>query len=332
MQWNGVDRWYTYDGTAKAWDKKTGNSAEINLILFHLLKQAGLTVYPMLVSTRNNGKVRPFFTFVNQFNRAVVYFPIDSNKTYILDATNKYNTYNEIPDELLNSAGFSFDKTKEKYDIIFLKKDVPVSQAIFVNAEISPKGTMSGTTQITSLSYDRINSIKRYKTDGEKKYIDFLSDNDNNLKISALKFENIDIDTLPLKQSVNFTFDLTGSDGDYIYFHPNIFTPLRTNEFLSEARSTDIEFGYLHNYRINGSYKIPAGYKIDIIPQNITMSMADNSISFRRIIGEQEGAIVLSYTISYKKPIYLKENYPEFHAFYKKMYEMLNEQIVLKKI
>ena len=39
MKWNGTDDWYTIDGTYRAWENKTGNSAEINLILYHLLKQ-----------------------------------------------------------------------------------------------------------------------------------------------------------------------------------------------------------------------------------------------------------------------------------------------------
>ena len=30
MKWNGEDQWYTDDGTSKAWDNKSGNSAEVN--------------------------------------------------------------------------------------------------------------------------------------------------------------------------------------------------------------------------------------------------------------------------------------------------------------
>src|SRR6201999_3149935 len=57
MRWNDFDAAYTDDGTVEAWDKKTGNSTEINLILCHLLNQADIKAYPMLVSTRENGKV-----------------------------------------------------------------------------------------------------------------------------------------------------------------------------------------------------------------------------------------------------------------------------------
>ena len=331
MKWNGNDRWYTVDGTVHAWENKTGNSAEVNLILYHLLKQSGLDAYPMVVSTRDNGKVRPFYTSVSQFNRAVVYIPVDSTKNYVLDATGKYNQYNETPSELLNSSGLYIDKAKKVFDIIYLKKATPVRQVVFINGEVKPGGKLEGTVQISSSSYNRINAIEKYKTDGEKKYIDFLSDGDNNLKISSVSFDNMDIDTLPLMQKIAFTLDLAGSDENYIYLNPNLFTSLKTNYFLSENRMTNIEFGYPRSYSINGNYKVPAGYKIDALPKSVTLIMPDKSISFRRVVGEADGTIVVRYTINFVKSEYSKDDYAYFHEFLKKMYDMLNEQIVLKK-
>lgn len=331
MKSSGVDRWYTIDGTSEAWDKKTGSSTEINLILCRLLKKSGVDAIPMLVSTRKHGRVNPIFTSVSQFNRAVVYIPVDSTKKYILDASGKYNMYSEIPYELLNSSGFYVNADKKEYDLIFLNRTIPVRQSVYINAEIKPDGKLAGTAQISSFSYNRITGIDKYKTDGETKYIDYLRDNDNNLKISSIKMENMDVDSLPLIQDIDFNLDLAGSDDSYIYFDPNLFTALHKNPFLNDTRHTDIDFGYLDNLAVNGIYKIPAGYKVDALPKSISMTMPDNSITFRRIMAEQDGSIAVRYSISYKKSIYFKEDYADFHEFFKKMYEMLNEQIVLKK-
>ncbi|RYY35194.1 MAG: DUF3857 domain-containing protein, partial [Sphingobacteriaceae bacterium] len=254
MKWNNVDRWYTSDGTVKAWEKKTGNATEINLILFHLLKQAGVDAYPMVVSTRDNGRVNPFSAFIHQFNRGVVYIPVDSTKRYILDASNKYNLYNEVPDELLNSSGLYINKEKKIYDMFFITNNLPVRQSYYINAEIKPDGKMSGTAQISSFSYNKIKRTSRYKTDGEEKYIEFLRDNDNSVKITELKLDNMDIDTLPLMQRMVFDMDLTGSDDNYIYFNPNTLTLLKTNPFLSESRFTDIELSYKDNHSVVAIY------------------------------------------------------------------------------
>lgn len=330
MKWNGANRWYTNDGTVKAWEKKTGNSAEINLILYHLLKKAGLPVYPMVVSTRDHGKVTRYYPFLYQFNKAVVYADLGS-KTYVLDASGKYNIYSETPASLLNSSGLYIDKDKSVFDIIELEKEEPVRQVVLINAEIKPGGKMAGTASISSFGYNRINSLGRYKTDGEKKYADFLTDNNNALKITSLKLDNIEIDTLALKQDIEFTQDLTGADENYIYFNANLFSSLRTNPFLSESRSTDVEFGYHNNYLISGTFVIPANYKVDALPKGASMMMSDTSVVFKRVVASDGSNIVIRYSVDFRNAVYSKANYPEFYAFCKKMYEMLNEPIVLKK-
>jgi hypothetical protein len=332
MKWNGEDRWYTIDGTSKAWDNKTGNSTEINLIMYHLLKKSGVVAYPMVVSTREHGKVNPVYPFINQFNRAVVYIPVDSTKHYFLDASDKYNAYNETPWELLNSSGLYINPDKKTYDLVSLEKSEPVRQAVFINAQIKPDGKLDGTADISSFSYNRIGDIRRYKKDGEQKYMEYLQDHDNNLKISSVKMENMEDDTLPLVQHINFNLDLAGSDDNYIYVNPNLFTSFHSNLFISDTRTTDIDFGCQNTLTLNAVYKLPAGYKVDALPKSVSMTTPDQGVLFKRVMGQQEdGSIAVRYVIMYKKSIYFKENYADFHEFFKKMFEMLNEQIVLKK-
>ncbi|MDB5136966.1 MAG: hypothetical protein JWP37_3569 [Mucilaginibacter sp.] len=327
--WNKLNNSYTDQGIEKTWNKKLGNSTEINLILYHLLKQAGINVYPVVINT--NGKIDPSYASTYQLDKTIDYIKIDSTKQYVLDATDKYNIYNEVPFDLLNSNGLYLDAEKKFFRIIQLQSDLPSRKLIFVNAEIKPDGKISGTSQINSFSYNRISDIKRYKKDGEKKYLDYLRDNDNNLKISSLKLENMEVDSLPLEQYVDFNLELPNTDENYIYFNPNLFTGLYTNPFLSEDRFSDIDFGCLKNYNINGRYKIPSGYKINALPKSMNMLIPDKSISFKRIVAEQEGYIIVHYVIDFKKSFYAKDDYPDVRAFYKKMQEMLNEQIVLKK-
>ena len=331
MKWNGNNQWYTVDGTYRAWENKTGNSTEINIILYHLLKQSGIKVYPMVVSTRDHGRVNPYYTSLAQFNQAVVYIRVDSTKRYVLDASEKYNIYNEIPEDLLNSSGLFIDKASDTYDIVYLHRDQPVRQVVLIKADIKADGKMTGTAQLSSFGYYRMDAVRKYKTDGEKKYIDGLCDHDNTLKISSIKFDNMEIDTLPLTQNISFNIDLPGADENYIYFNSNLFTSLHTNPFLSENRFTDIDFGYLSIYSINGLYTMPAGYKVDALPKSVSMSTPDKSIIFRRMVAAEDGKIIIRYTIDYKKAIYFKEDYPDFHEFFKKMHQMLNEQVVLKK-
>jgi hypothetical protein len=331
MVWNKKDRWFTVDGTQKAWDKKTGNSTEINLMLYHLLTKAGIDSYPMLVSTPEHGKVDPADAELSQFNKTVVYVAVDSTKYYILDATGKYNLYNQVPLDLLSTIGLAVAPQTRKYYLLNIQSDTTAKQLVYIRATINANGKMNGTADIISDSYNREGSLRSYDDLGEKKYIDLLTGNNNDVKISALKLDNVKSDTLPLEQHIEFDMNLSASDDNYIYFNPNLFTTIGINPFLSENRYSDIDFHYSNKYIISGTYKIPDGYKVDVLPRDQIMTTEDKGLSFKRIVGEENGVVTVRYVITRKKTYYYKEDYSGLFKFYKKMYEMLNEQIVLKK-
>jgi len=331
MNWNKMHGFFIDEGTVSAWDKKAGNAADNNLILYNLKIKSGIKAYPLLISTKNNGRLNPANPNIFIFNTLVVYVPLDNDKYYVLDATNKFNLFNSIPVEELNSFGLKIDPHDKEYKIVSMENDEPSTQSVFLSTEITADGKMTGSAEITSSSYNKMNAIERYKTDGEEKYIKYLCNGDNGLKVSSLRLDNMEIDSLPLTQKVDFKADLAGSDENYIYVNPDIFTLLNKNPFLKETRFTNIDFGYLNNYSFNEMFKIPAGYKVDAMPKNVSMAMPDTSIVFRRKFVEQDGTIVARILIQFKKTVFFAEDYPALFDFYKKMYDMMNEQIVLKK-
>jgi hypothetical protein len=328
--WNGYDNWASKEGIKKAWKKRVGNSAEINAILYHLLRASGVNANIMLVSKRDNGLLEPDFVDPFQLNGLVTYVPADSAKYYILDATNRYYTYNQIPYDLLNSYGLRLDKEKGKYEMVFIETPVPSKEIIFIEGEISADAKMKAAGEISSYGYNRTVDVQLYKTQGEKKYQEYLTENDNNIKLSNLKLGNMGVDSLPLKQNFDFTYDLNNTDS-YIMFSPNILTTLHVNPFINETRSADIDFGFLNNHMIFGRYKIPPGYTVESLPKEANIVMADKSIQFKRTLGKEDGYISVHYQIRVQRSRFRKSEYADLHEFYKRMYDMLNEQIILKK-
>ncbi len=125
--------------------------------------------------------------------------------------------------------------------------------------------------------------------------------------------------------------DLAGSDANYIYVNTPFFNVFGKNPFYGDERYSDIDFGYLNNYSVYAVYKLPAGYKTDALPKPVTLLMPDKSAMFKRTVVEDSGTVLIKYVIVRNKSLYFKEDYPDIREFYKKMYELLNEQIVLKK-
>ena len=332
MKWDEKNFFMTVDGIAAAWDKKTGNSGEINLILYHFLNNAGLGANPMIVSTIDFGIIDPTKADPYAFNNTVVLTHPDSTRYYVLDASSKFNLYNTVPFNILNTYGLAIDIKKKAYALVKVEDKSSEVQLVFLNADIKAEGKMSGTAEITSDSYNKITALKKYQTGGREKYIDSLRNLDNNLKIISFNFENAAVDSLPLTQKLAFSLNLTGSDEQYIYFKTNLFSGLEDNPFKSEGRYSDIDLGYRANFSMNGIYNIPKNCKIEALPKSITIVMPDNSIVFKRIVAQDNGSILVKYIINHKQTMYTLDKYQDVRGFYQKMYELLNEQIVLKKM
>ncbi|MDB5014629.1 MAG: hypothetical protein JWQ25_2831, partial [Daejeonella sp.] len=185
MKWNGTNSCYADDGVTKSWEKKIGNSAEINFILYRLLKESGIKVYPMLVSTKEHGIFNKNIPRLGQLDKTIAYIPIDSNSAYYLDASDKYQTFNSIPEFLLNKNGFCVNKSTKKPEFVFIQKTSPVRNSIFIKAQISSNGQLKGTVITSNQDYFKLELTKLYKKEGEEKFKDYLRNNDPNIKITS---------------------------------------------------------------------------------------------------------------------------------------------------
>ena len=106
MSWNGNEEYiYTDNGITNTWETKTGNVADINLLLINILNDAGVKATPILFSTREHGLVTPHYPFINQFNMVMAFVAI-KDKTFVLDATNKMINYKLVPEKIVNTNGF----------------------------------------------------------------------------------------------------------------------------------------------------------------------------------------------------------------------------------
>ncbi len=327
MNWNGDNSIYAMQGTNTAWDKKTGSTGDINIILYSLLKKAGITVYPLLTSTRDHGVINLFFPSEKQFDALMVYAEA-GGKAYILNAADRYNPFRLVPYNVINTRGFLVDGEKSEW-ITIVSPDQK-RQMTAIQADIDANGIMKGEALINSYDYaknPRYRSWLLNKNDFKDNYFGkaFTA-----MKVDSLEISNADNDAEPMEQKVKFSSKLNSSGG-YSYFNINLFSGMESNPFTDDDRTTDVDFGYMQDYSIYGSFIIPDGYAFDELPKNMTMIMPDTSIIFTRHLQAEDNTLNTRVSIQFKKASYSAQYYPEFQEFYKKMMAKLNEQIVIKK-
>jgi hypothetical protein len=110
-----------------------------------------------------------------------------------------------------------------------------------------------------------------------------------------------------------------------------MFTGFEKNPFVADTRFSDVFFGANQTITLVANINIPQGYVFEALPKSVRMIMPDTSISITRRIAAEKTQLSARITLEFKKPFYTVEEYPEFQEFYKKLFDLLNEQIAIRK-
>lgn len=325
MQWNQEYGIITYDGIKSAWDKKNGTLTEINFILISLLKDAGIKAKPLLISTKDNGKINTFYPFLNQFNGVMVYVK-DGDDIYIMNAADKFNPFNLVPYDVAFTNALVVDKNGG--GIIELSCDGKFRHDIFFTCSVEPDGKITGQTNIKSAGYARNVRLEAHQ---KKRIKEILEDNSGiNIKVDSVTVINESNDTLPLEQRADFSGSIQ-TGGDYSFLPFNLFMGLGKNLFIDDDRVMDIDFYYPQTYVVNGTYYLPDDFMVSELPKNTKMIMPDTGIILSRRMQIDGNIISFRLLIEVKVFGYAADTYPYIKEFYKKMYAIMDEKIVLKK-
>lgn len=328
MTWNETESIYSDKNMNKAWDTKEGNSAALNLMLVKLLNDADVKAAPVLMSTRDNGMVTPYYPFINQFNIVLAYVPL-GNKYLVLDATDRITDYRLIPERIANTKGFIVQGQEGEWKDISAGTNT-YKMMVAVHGEIDAAGTLRGDGLVNCSGYARRARCESWLKNKQQFKEDYFVKPWPALKIEDLTVNNAEVDSLPLEQKIKFSTTLNSS-GNYKYFNVTFFSEPDKNPFLADERIADIDFGVLQDYTVFGNYTIPDDFIFDVLPENISMILPDTSIVFTRSIQAEENLLSIKMSLEFKRTNYPAYYYPQIKEFYKKMFAKLNEQIVIKK-
>lgn len=329
MNWNKFTGYYCADGVKKAFKDKTGNVAEINLMLTAMLRHAGFTANPVLISTRSNGiALFPNRSAFNYVISAVEY----NNSLILMDATEKLSSPNILPEGDLNWSGrlIRKDGTSNNVDLMpttLSNQNTNLLYSVDKNGEINGKIRRQLTGQL-ALDF-RQNKLQINK----ETYLENLENNNNKIEISEYVREN-DLDlSKPIVESYTFkSKNDTEVIENKIYLNPLLFFTTTVNPFKQEVREYPIDFSYPIEHKYNVSVEIPEGFQMESIPKPVALATENGSLNFRYIIGTNGNKIQIQLTTTVKEAIFQSDLYEMLKDFFAKNISKENEKIVLSKI
>lgn len=329
MNWNELFGYSCNDGVNRAYKDKTGNVAEINLMLTAMLRYAGISANPILVSTRKNGiAISPNRT---AYNYVIVGVEVE-NDVILLDATDKSSMPNIIPVRALNWEGRIIRQSGSSTTVNLTPKKNS-KEVINIVASIDNLGLVSGKAKDMSFEYNAYVFRKNYAGLTKDSYIENVEKYFTGLEIQEYESDNSSDLSKPITESYSFTHNtLAEVIGDRIYFSPLLFFAKKQNPFKQEKREYPIDFGFPQQDKYSFTINIPEGYTIESLPKPLTLAMEENIGNFKFNISTSGKQIQIVTSLDINSANISQNYYETLKNFYQKVVEKQNEKIVLKKV
>lgn len=329
IKWNDHLGYGCENGVKKTYKEKTGNCADINLMLTAMLRYSGLDANPILISTRSNGI--SFFPNIQGFNYVIAGVETQTG-TVLLDATDKYSSVNVLPLRDLNWVGrlIRKDGTSEIVDLMPKKTSTDVTTLSF---EIAASGKIEGKVRRQFSDYHAFTFREKIAQDNEDTYIEKFENENRKIELSEYKRANQNEIGLPVSESYSFTgSDLAEVIGGKIYLNPMLFFLSEKNPFKQEKREYPVDFGFPFSQRYTITIKLPENFAVENLPQPVAVVMQDNLGVFKFDIAQSEDRIQISIIHQINEAIFPIEKYDMLKEYYKTMIAKEAEKIVLKRI
>ncbi len=333
IKWNGKNNFYTSETSPGAvLTKKAGNSADVNLTLLALLKNAGIKAYPVLLSTRSNG-YHPGYPMISKFNNVIVEADL-SGKQVLLDATDEDNIEGVISFHNLSHEGLKVDVSGNEAAWTSLDPLNMSRSTITYVLSLTPDNQFKGNLYQSSNNYEGINRRGSYKSAAsEAEFLKNYKAKKPGLDIVSYKADNLNVPETDLIESLEVTIDdQVESAGDMLYFSPLFYERTKENPFTLEERKFPVDFGYPfeENFRLTLAY--PTNYKLDKLPKNEAFGLPEDGGTFSILYTAEENKIAIRSRIQIKRSVYSAEEYHALKELFKNIVRKQAEQIVFKKI
>ena len=307
----------------------TANSCTLNFALMSMLRDAGITACPVVLSRRSKGRLPYAHPSVSALNTMVlaVADAADSTVFYVDAAAKGYPvgtlTANELVDRgrMLNKGGQS--------SWVDLRNCCDGKVITLAKATITPEGMLQGNYNAVyhGVAAGHYRDIYRDVTDSVA-YVEHFATS-NNVEIESFELKGIDSNSDEVRENLNFSRSLN-TDDEHIYLNPFLFIDA-TNPFKAETRDLPVEFMYNTMSRHTIQLTLPEGYVVEELPSSFTLVMPNEDMNARMRVRQSGNTLVINYNFSRKTLLYDTDNYSYLRDFWATSEQKLGEMIVLKK-
>ncbi|RZK76066.1 MAG: DUF3857 domain-containing protein, partial [Pedobacter sp.] len=333
LKWNNYHTYVSSESDPKIiFEKKIGNSADINLAMLAMFKEANIEAYPILISTRSNGK-HPGTPSMHKFNALVIDAKIGDRHVFF-DATSKNHTADIIAYDDLNHTGLKVDLEKTSGEWVNTEEPKLSKREVSYVLNLDKSNKLTGRLFLNSTNYVALGKRNAYQSAiNQEEYLKTYKNNKPGLTIKDYKIENLDNPEETLTESMDVEIeDFVEEAGNLVYFNPFLFEVTKDNPFKQGSRKYPVDLGHPTEELYRFVVEVPKEYQLEKLPADHKFYAQDNIATFYYSLKQDKNRFILTSEIKLNKPVYTPQEYGQLRVMFENVLKKQAEQIVIKKI
>ena len=330
VKWDNKVRLASSTNTLSTVFKKgVANSAEINMMLYHLLQRLDLNAWPVVMSTRENGTLNQFSPSLNKLNSTIVCC-IVNEKEYLMDASEQYAPFGLLPERCLNLKGRLVNNGDGRW--VDLRTDKQEKEVVYYDVELTDDLKIKGTLKKQKTEYaalDFRNTLA--KAASKETFITQLESTNPGLLVKSYEFDMVDSVYNPVVETYQIELSNKAEKmGDMVLLNPYLLEQMTQNPFKTDKRTYPVDFGYCRDKTLTIKIKIPEGYTVSEVPKPIKIVTPQNGATAMISVSPTLQEVVVVTKIQIRKPNFTPEEYEYLQELYNQVIKKQAEPVILK--
>lgn len=328
MKWNEENGITSSGNLKKSFNEKTGNVADINLMLTAMMRHANLTAHPVLLSTRSHGI--PISPTIQGFNYVITALRIN-DQVILFDASDPFSAPNLLHEKTMNWSGRLVTPDGRTMEID-LQPKVTSSDNINMFINFDDTGKLEGNMRRQMSNFIGMNHRRIALRANKESYVEALENYYDGIDIVDHSFDNLELLTSPLVETLKFEMnDACEKVGDKLFINPLLFLATKKQPFVSLERNYPIDFSYPKSERFIIIMNIPEGMKVDWVPEDAKVSLPNNVGSFQYLTQVNGNQVQINVIKQMNASILPSDYYLYLKEFYEVLVQKETDQIILTK-
>jgi hypothetical protein len=326
----------TYDWRPERLDRvieqQRGSSASLNLLAMSIMREAGIEVDPVLLSTRSHGPVQVVAANLGQFNHLIGSIRIGGTE-WLFDVLSDLDELGVLPRQDLNQAGYKLDDQGGSW--IRLQSQNQIVRFTYSRFTLNQEGLMTGDISVTHQAYsaalerERAHELTQNPEDYLRRVV--LTGMEQT-EVMDYAIENLETSGEPITVSCTLqTRDFAEKIDDLIIIQPMMTKQVAENPFSDEERAMPVDLTYpLRESHLLG-LRIPDNYEVVQLPQPQRVMLPNDAGLFVYNVMEMGNILHISSCIFLNQTVFLPSEYQGIRTFFDYIVRKHSEDIVLKR-